>query len=107
MHNGLALNLGKSEVIMIGTSQAVAMANIKSVTVAGTIIAVSDKVKSLGIILDKCLAYVDQVNSICTTIHYHISHQYTFCSRYLIALQRLDNLNRDCHEPHCLKTRLL
>lgn len=39
---GVALNPCKSEV-MFGTSHAVAMANIWSVTIASTIIAISDK----------------------------------------------------------------
>ena len=47
LHNGLALNPDKSEAIVFGTSRAIALSKIKSVTVAGSAITTSDKVKSL------------------------------------------------------------
>ena len=50
LHNGLALNLDMSEAIMFGTSRAIASSKIKSVTVAGSVITIFDKVKSLGLL---------------------------------------------------------
>ena len=57
LHNGLALNSDKSEAIMFGTSQVIVSSKIKSVTVAGSAITISDKGKSLGVTLDKCLTF--------------------------------------------------
>ena len=49
LHNSLALNPDKSDAIMFGTSRAIASSKIKSVTVAGSAITISDKVKSLKV----------------------------------------------------------
>ena len=71
LHNGLAINADKSEAIMFGTSPAFASSKIKSVTVAGSAFTISDNVKSLGVILDKCFTLARQVKTKCKAIHYH------------------------------------
>ena len=70
-HIGLALNPDKSEAIMFGTRRAIASFKIKSVAVAGSAITISDKVKSLGVTLDKCLTFDSQVKATCKSIYYH------------------------------------
>ena len=71
LHNGLALNPLKSEVIEFGTAQALHKSNIQDFNVAGSVIAVSDQIKSLGVVLDKRLSFDVQVNRTCKVIHYH------------------------------------
>ena len=71
LHNGLALNPSKSEVIVFGTAQSLALSDIKSVEIAGIDIAVSEKIKSLGVTLDKRLTFDTQVGNICKAVHYH------------------------------------
>ena len=56
---------------MFGTSLVIATSKIKSVTVAGSAINISDKVKSLGVTLEKCLTFDSQVKATCKAIHYH------------------------------------
>ena len=56
---------------MFGTSRAVVSSKIKSVTVADSAITISDKVKSLGVILNKCFTFDSQVKATCKAIHYH------------------------------------
>ena len=87
--NGLALNPDKSEVILFGTSRAIASSKIKSVTVAGSHITISDKVNSLGVILDKCLTFDSQVKAMCKAIHYHARFLRHIRRSYLILLQSL------------------
>ena len=70
LHNGLALNPDKSEAIMFRTSGSLLHLRSK-VLVAGSAITISDKVKSLGVILDKCLTFDSQVKATRKAIHYH------------------------------------
>ena len=70
LHTGLALNPDKSEATMFGTSRVIAPSKIKNVTVAGSAITISDKVTSLGVILDKFLKFDSQVKATCKAIHY-------------------------------------
>ena len=71
LHNGLALNPSKSEVIEFGTAQALHKSNIHNFNVAGSVIAVSDEIKSLGVILDKRLSFDAQVGRTSKAIQYH------------------------------------
>ena len=71
LHNGLVLNPDKSEAILFETSRAIASSKIKSVTVAGSAVTISDEVKSLGVTLNKCLSFDSQVKATCKAIHYH------------------------------------
>ena len=64
LHNGLTLYPDKSEAIIFGTSRAIASSKIKSVTVAGSAITISDKVKSLEVTLDKCLIFDRHVKGV-------------------------------------------
>ena len=61
LHNGLALNPSKSEVVEFLTAQALHKSKIQYFNVAGSIIAVSDQIKSLGVLLDKRLSFDAQV----------------------------------------------
>ena len=71
LHNGLTLSPEKSEAIMFGTCRVIASSEIKSVTVAGSAIIIADKVKGLGVTLNKCLTFDSQVKATCKAIHYH------------------------------------
>ena len=62
LHNGLSLNPSQSEVIEFGTAQTLHKSNIQDFNVAGSVIAVSDQIKSLGVILDKRLSFDTQQN---------------------------------------------
>ena len=66
--NGLALNPSKSEVIEFGTAQALHKSNMQDFNVAGSVIAVSDQIKSLGVVLDKRLSFDAQVDRTCKVI---------------------------------------
>ena len=71
LHNGLALNPSKSEVIEFGTAQALHKSNIQDFNVAGSVIAVFDQIKSPGMVLDKRLSFDAQVDRTCKVIQYH------------------------------------
>ena len=68
LHNGLALNPSKSEVIEFCTAQALHKSNIQNFNVAGSVIAVSDQIKSFGVVLDKRLSFDAQVDRTCKAI---------------------------------------
>ena len=57
--------------IEFGTAQALHKSNIQDFNVAGSVIAVSDQIKSLGVVLDKRLSFDAQVNRTCKAIQYH------------------------------------
>ena len=67
LRNGLALNPSKSEVIEFDTAQALHKSNIQNFIVAGSVIAASDLIKSLGVLLDKRLSFDAQVDRTCHT----------------------------------------
>ena len=89
LHNGLVLNPDKSEAILFETSRAIASSKMKRVTVAGSAITISDKVKSLEVTVDKCLTFDSQVKATCKAIYYHADRCVTFECRYRIFLQSL------------------
>ena len=68
LHNGLALNPSKSEVIEFGTAQVLHKSNIQDFNFAGSVIAVSDQIKSLVVVLDKRLSFDAQVDRTCKAI---------------------------------------
>ena len=71
-HNGLALNPDKSDAVLFGTRQAAqSLGSITSVDVAGTPVALSDSVKLLDVILDRCLALDSHVGQIVHSSHFH------------------------------------
>ena len=101
LHNGLALNPDKFEATMFATSRAIASSNIKSITVVGSAITISDKVKSLGVILDKCLPFDSQVKSTYKAIHYQAR------SLRHIRWSLFDTSSKVCSKLHRCQTRLL
>ena len=73
LENDLLLNADKSEVMLVGTAaQLRKMDHIRTVNVADAVLPVSEKVKSLGVILDNQLKFGDHVNSVAKACNYHI-----------------------------------
>ena len=73
VHNSLALNPDKSEVAMFGTGQRVSkLKQSASVAVAGVQIALTDHVKSMGVIFDSHLSVDKHVYNICCACNFHI-----------------------------------
>jgi len=71
--NDLLLNADKTEVMMIGTSSQLCLAEtIGTVTVADSCLTVSSQLKSLGVIFDPILTFEAHVSSICKACNYHI-----------------------------------
>jgi len=71
--NGMALYPDKSEAILLGTRQrAHSYSSLATVNVAGSQIPLADRIKILGVTLDKNLSMNNHVNAICKSIHYHI-----------------------------------
>ena len=71
--NGLALNPGKSETIIIGTSAKLRnVSQIDTVVLGDAHIPVADSVKSLGVSIDNTLSFDKHVDNICRASHYHI-----------------------------------
>ena len=73
-HNGLALNLEKSNAILLGTSQYnSSLGDITCVDVAGTLVTLSNTVKLLCVTLDSNLTFSKHVSSVCQASYYHIT----------------------------------
>ena len=73
MQNGLQLNPDKSEALIIGTTaqlHAVASA-VSSVAVAGVELPVAEKMKVLGVVLDRRLTFEKHVTMVARSCHYH------------------------------------
>ena len=72
--NGLALNPDKSEAIWLSTHQRSrsTLQLYPSINVAGADVPISDKIKTLGIILDNRLTFDSHVASICASCFFHI-----------------------------------
>ena len=71
--NGLCLNPGKSEAIIIGTGAMQRKAeHIDTITVADVNVPVSETVKSLGVTIDSSLSFDQHVNNMCKSAHFHI-----------------------------------
>lgn len=72
LRNGLQLNADKSEVVILGTShQLRAAANIQTIDVAGSRLAVSDRVKSLGVTIDSHLRFDYHASNVARACNYH------------------------------------
>jgi len=84
--NGLCLNLDKSEAILFGTSQRLkTFPAISSISVAGCSIPLADKIKTLGVILDRNLNF-----------NHYISAIYKSCFYYIKAIRHINtSLTRD------------
>ena len=62
--NGLQLNADKSEVMLVGTAyQLQAASAIKAVSVAGSSLSLTDKMKTLGVVLDSRSTFESHVSS--------------------------------------------
>ena len=71
--NGLALNPDKTDAILFGTQQRLrTFPHIPHINVTGSNISLADKVKILGVILDKSLSFNDHVSNIAKISLYHI-----------------------------------
>jgi len=71
--NGLALNPGKSEATVIGTSAKLRIeSKIDTIALSDVRIPVADCVKSLGVSIDSTLSFNQHVDNICKASHYHI-----------------------------------
>ena len=71
--NGLALNPDKSEAIWLSTRQrSRTLQPYPSINVAGADVPISNKIKTLGIILDNRLTFDSHVASICASCFFHI-----------------------------------
>ena len=72
LRNGLQLNADKSEVVILGTShQLRAAASIQTIDVAGSRLAVSDRVKSLGVTIDSHLRFDYHASNVARACNYH------------------------------------
>ena len=74
LRNGLQLNPDKSEALIIGTTNQlqVATASLSSVTVAGVDLPVADKMKVLGVVLDRRLSIDRYATSVARACNYHV-----------------------------------
>jgi hypothetical protein len=72
LSNGLLVNPGKSDSIYIGTSLQIDKISTAGVSMGGTIIPLSDSIKSLGVVIDKQLTLDKHVMNVCRTCNYHI-----------------------------------
>jgi len=71
--NGLLLNPDKSEVIYIGTGQRLRSSELpETVTVAGSTIATTDKLKVLGVVLDSSLTFDQHVRDTVRNCNFHL-----------------------------------
>jgi len=72
LRNGLQLNGDKSEMVILGTShQLRAAADTQTIDVAGSRLAVSDRVKSLSVIIDSRLRFDCHASNVSCACNYH------------------------------------
>jgi len=71
--NGLVINPDKSEVVLFSTAQQARISPpaIQQVDVAGCPVPVSDKVKILGVTLDRHLTFSNHVQNVCKSAQFH------------------------------------
>jgi len=63
--NGLQLNADKSEVMFVGTAyQLPAASAIKAISVTGSSLSLTNKIKTLGVVLDSRLTFESLVSSV-------------------------------------------
>jgi len=71
--NGLLLNPAKSEVMYIGTRQRLRSSELQeTVTVAGSTIATTDKLKVLDVVLDSSLTFDQHVRDTVRNCNFHL-----------------------------------
>ena len=72
LSNGLQLNVDKSEVILVGEGYKLQAASaIESVAVAGSSLSITDKMKTLDVVLDSRLTFENHVSSAIQSCNYH------------------------------------
>jgi len=72
-HNGFALNSNKSKTILLGISSHIRNSPaVSGVTVAGTVLPLSDRIITLGVTLDSSLTFRHHVSNICRSAHFHL-----------------------------------
>ena len=70
--NGLLVNPGKSDSILIGTTVQTRKVDSSGVKMGGSKIPLSDKIKSLGVVFDQRLTFENHVKAVCRTCNFHI-----------------------------------
>jgi hypothetical protein len=70
--NGLMVNPGKSDALLVGTSVQRQKVTLNGVSMCGTMIPFSDSIRSLGVTLDSDLNMNKHINEICRSCMYHI-----------------------------------
>ena len=71
-HNGLSFNPEKTDAVLFSTYQsAKSLSNTSNINVAGTSVALSDKVKLLGVTLDRHLTFDSHIVQVCRSVHFH------------------------------------
>jgi len=71
--NGLSLNVDKSEAIIFSSRQnSTSISQHTDITLAGSKIVVSPKIKSLGVTLDSSLTFANHISSVCQKSNFHI-----------------------------------
>ena len=73
MHeNKLKLNSDKTEVLLCSTESKLSKVKISNITLGGTTIAISDKAKNVGIILDNTFSMEHQINAVVKAVYFEI-----------------------------------
>ena len=68
----MVVNPSKSDSIFIGTSEQVKKTVTSGITMGGTMVPLSDKVKSLGVVFDQQLTLEKHVKNVCRVCNFHI-----------------------------------
>ena len=74
LQNGLQLKADKSEALAIRTATQLqaATSTVSSVSVDGVELTVSDEMKVLGVVLDRCLSFDSHVRTLARACNYHL-----------------------------------
>ena len=73
LHNGLALNPSKSDVIQFVANHGRSRVdNVAALSISGVALKPSETVKSLGVVLDRRLSFDQHVNIVCRSCYFHI-----------------------------------
>ena len=74
MQNGLQLNTGKSEALIVGTAHQLraATSTVSSISVTDVNLPLANEMKVLGVILDRHLTFENHVSAVARSCNYHI-----------------------------------
>ena len=71
--NGLSLNPDKSEAILFGTHQRLrTFPATTSIHISDTVVELSDKITSLGVVMDSNLTFNAHITALCKACHFHL-----------------------------------